>query len=45
MGATSLKQFNVIWDTGATSSVITQNIVDECGLQAIGMTKVQRVSG
>src|SRR2546430_1171281 len=32
-----------IWDTGATGSVITQHVVDVCGLKPIGRTKVAGV--
>lgn len=35
--------FNAIWDTGATASVITQQVVDACGLQPIGMVQVHGV--
>jgi hypothetical protein len=38
-------QFNAIWDTGATNCVITQAVVDACGLAPIGMTRVQGVHG
>ena len=37
--------FQAIWDTGATNSVITQKVVDDCGLVATGMTKVRGVHG
>ncbi len=37
--------FAAIWDTGATNSVITQAVVDACGLVATGMTKVDHVDG
>lgn len=37
--------YNAIWDTGATSSVITQRVVQECGLQTTGMTNVNTASG
>lgn len=33
-------QFQAIWDTGATNSAITQNVVDKCGLKPIGRTLV-----
>ena len=39
------KPFRAIWDTGATNSVITQSIVDACGLVPIGMTRVSHVDG
>lgn len=35
--------FQAIWDTGATNSVITQRVVDTVHLQPIGMTLVQGV--
>ena len=37
--------FKAIWDTGATASVITQKVIDQCGLKATGMTKVDTVQG
>jgi len=37
--------FTAIWDTGATNSVITQNVVDRCGLHPITMTMVTGVHG
>lgn len=37
--------FAAIWDTGASASAITQNVVDQCGLAPIGMTKVQTADG
>jgi predicted aspartyl protease len=39
-----LKEFNCIWDTGATNTVISQKVVTECGLQPIGMTRVKGVN-
>ena len=38
-------EFDAIWDTGATGSVITQTVVDACGLVATGMTVVHHVDG
>jgi hypothetical protein len=35
--------FQAIWDTGATNSVITQRVVDALALKPIGMTQVQGV--
>lgn len=43
--ASALKKYRAIWDTGATNTVITQNVVDECGLKPIGMLKVHTASG
>lgn len=37
--------FHGIWDTGATMSAITQDVVSQCGLKPIGMTKVHGVAG
>ncbi len=37
--------FDAIWDTGATNSVITQAVVDDCGLVATGMANVDVVGG
>lgn len=37
--------FIAIWDTGATASVISQKVVDDCGLKPIGMTLVHGVHG
>ncbi len=37
--------FKAIWDTGATSSVITQKVIDQCGLKATGMTEVHTAQG
>ena len=39
-----LKEYLGIWDTGATKSVISSRVVDECGLIPIGMTKVHTAS-
>ena len=41
----SMHSFTAIWDTGATNSVITQDVVDACGLIATGMERVYNVSG
>jgi len=38
-------EFQAIWDTGATNSVINQRVVDACGLVPIGMTMVNGVGG
>jgi hypothetical protein len=32
-----------IWDTGATGSVVTQSVVDRCGLKQVGLKKVSGV--
>ena len=38
-------EYDAIWGTGATASVITQHVVDQCGLQPTGMTQVHSVRG
>ena len=40
-----LEKFTAIWDTGATNSVITQRVVDVCGLKPTGMTQVHGIHG
>lgn len=39
------KEFTAIWDTGATNSVITQAVVDQCGLMPIGIAQVHTAGG
>ena len=39
------KKFTAIWDTGATGTVITRKVVDDCGLKPIGVAKVHTASG
>jgi len=34
-----------LWDTGATGCVVSQRVIDECGLVPIGMTKVYHADG
>lgn len=41
----TMLQVEAIWDTGATNSVITQRVVDECRLQPIDMVGVLGVHG
>lgn len=38
-------EFVAIWDTGATNSVITQQVIDACGLVATGMAQSQSAHG
>ena len=40
-----LLEVQAIWDTGATNSVITQRVVDECQLQPIDLVEVLGVHG
>jgi hypothetical protein len=35
-----MRQYQAIWDTGATNSCISQKVVDECGLKASGVAQV-----
>ncbi len=44
-GLPGFVEVDAIWDTGATGSVITQQVVDELGLKPISMTKVHGVGG
>lgn len=38
-------QYTAIWDTGATGTVISQKVVDECELIPTGMTQVATAGG
>lgn len=38
-------EFDAIWDTGATNCVITQSVIDACGLVPTGQAKVSGVHG
>lgn len=40
-----LRTFKAIWDTGATASVISQRVVQECGLKPVGIAQVSTVAG
>jgi len=37
--------YKAIWDTGATGTVITQKVVDECTLSPIGVIEVHTAAG
>lgn len=39
------RQYDAVWDTGATGSVITQRVADELALTATGITKVHHADG
>ena len=39
------RKCKAIWDTGATKSVIIQQIIDDCGLTQVGVTNVQYAQG
>ena len=38
-------EFDAIWDTGASASVISKNVVTKCGLQPTGMVEVHTAGG
>lgn len=38
-------KFKAIWDTGATGSVVTSKVAEQCGLKPIGMTEVHTANG
>lgn len=38
-------EYNALWDTGATGSVITRKVVDECDLKPIGIANVHHANG
>jgi predicted aspartyl protease len=40
-----LETFNAIWDTGATHTAISHQVVAKCNLRPIGMTNVSTASG
>ena len=35
-----MAQFQAIWDTGATNTAISENVINTCGLKPVGMTLV-----
>jgi len=39
------KQYNGLWDTGATNTCITKKIIDELELKPVGMTLVKHADG
>ena len=41
----NLKKYVAIWDTGATNTVISQKVVQDCGFKPIGIAKVNTASG
>lgn len=41
----SSKEYEAIWDTGATNTVITQKIVNDLGLKPVGVTQLETVNG
>lgn len=40
-----LKEYAVIWDTGATNSGVTKKVVDELGLKPTGLVEVRHADG
>ncbi len=41
----SQSEFLAIWDTGATNTVVTEKVVNTCGLKPIGMARVNTANG
>jgi predicted aspartyl protease len=41
----TFRDYTGIWDTGATASVITQKVVDECGLKQISIDEAYGADG
>ena len=39
------KKYKALWDTGATGSVITLKVVNDCGLKPIALAKVHHAKG
>lgn len=39
-----VKEYNAIWDTGATGSVISERVINELGLKPIGIQQVHTAS-
>jgi len=44
-GLSAARFYNAIWDTGATNTCITRNIVNDCNLEMISMRKVKAAGG
>ena len=42
-GGDSAIEVQAIWDTGATRSVVTQRVIDSCGLVQTGWTQVRHI--
>ena len=43
--STNGMQVVALWDTGATNSVITQRVVNACGLKPTGTVRVDHAQG
>lgn len=43
--STSPAEYTAIWDTGATGTVITEKVVQDCGLKPVSMTQVHTAGG
>ncbi len=39
------KEYNAIWDTGATNTVVTRKIVKDCGLKQVGVITMNTTNG
>ena len=42
--APTFEEYKSIWDTGATRTVVTRRVVEDCNLKAIGMSRVRGVN-
>lgn len=40
-----LTTYNAIWDTGATNTIITERVANDCGITPTGVTRLETVSG
>lgn len=43
--ANAPKEFQAVWDTGATNSVITENVIAQCQLKPTGIVDVYTPQG
>jgi len=39
------KEFIALWDTGATNTVITKKVIDDCELKPLGIVKTHTANG
>jgi len=44
-GKIDAREYVAIWDTGATATMITKKVADECGLKPISLTQVHTAGG
>jgi hypothetical protein len=41
----TFRQYSAIWDTGATKTMVTQHVVEDCGLVPTAQSRVQGIFG